>query len=598
MAFFLYEFLIDRGPIETTLNLEPGSQITLQPVGASDDAAIRDKMSGSVQFRLTAGENETVEVDVIAYSAISYSEQIEIVSIGEGNPGQIDPETLEGHVMLPLQLCIEGGTTTEATVDISVQLAADNQFVRVSATWNANLALRGSDLAEFIIVLFCLFECKCISFQVTSRTVSLEHIHFDHDKFAMTNDAFHIRVNKAKEIKPPEWRVGYEKPEKSPAAYAIQETKGKTLRIKARFFIRPKPKDKNTEVEIRAKGGGLLGEISAKKVKFVYGVSVNDTNPKNLQAVFDLSKANLGTKIKREDITWNWEYRFDANEQWKPLISTQHRIYVVLRQPPAPWSQTDPNNYPWTEVLDHVCDNKVAGGQESIEAAATEIVKHIYDKHGAEYNTINGAGVYTENSTGRFLLTTYLKNIPTVRIVGCYDCAAPTTVFSTSVGCPMTYNYHEPFGYLKPVYPIGQTKPCNNPFFNSSAVNVVNGKPYPGTKRFRIYTRMTGPDNIYRSRFVNHAYAKMMDGMNGKVYDATMKSGANNFLVDLAQAKYETLVIDNSAQDKLFVGYPDQRYITAVNEERIVLRNAATGKDSSKLETANGTPTARSIKLE
>lgn len=125
--------------------------------------------------------------------------------------------------------------------------------------------------------------------------------------------------------------------------------------------------------------------------------------------------------------------------------------------------------------------------------------------------------------------------------------AAALATFASILGCPIRYVFHEPFGYLNTVTPVGQAQ-CNNPFFASA-----NRRSLPGPldavvqaaapKPYVLYGRLADPDEVFRSSFGNHAYA-MMDG---EVYDATMRSGAGALLVNLTHAAYEAAVIDASA---------------------------------------------------
>src|SRR2546429_2901605 len=66
--------------------------------------------------------------------------------------------------------------------------------------------------------------------------VILEAIKFNHDPNSATNDAFNIRRNETDPVDRPEWRRGISvTAAQSPAAYAIRETRGKVITIKAQF---------------------------------------------------------------------------------------------------------------------------------------------------------------------------------------------------------------------------------------------------------------------------------------------------------------------------------------------------------------------------
>jgi len=66
--------------------------------------------------------------------------------------------------------------------------------------------------------------------------VILKAIKFNHDPLSETGDAFNIRRNETEPVNVPEWRRDISvKPEDSPAAYAICETRGHTITIQAQF---------------------------------------------------------------------------------------------------------------------------------------------------------------------------------------------------------------------------------------------------------------------------------------------------------------------------------------------------------------------------
>src|SRR5688500_2434146 len=67
-------------------------------------------------------------------------------------------------------------------------------------------------------------------------SVRLLAISFNHDQNSVTNDAINIRRNNSEFSGVPEWRAGISvSPADSAAAYAIEETRGRTLTIQARF---------------------------------------------------------------------------------------------------------------------------------------------------------------------------------------------------------------------------------------------------------------------------------------------------------------------------------------------------------------------------
>ena len=365
-------------------------------------------------------------------------------------------------------------------------------------------------------------EFPCCVVKVTS-------IWFNHDFTSLDDNAFNIRINSTFPVEVPEWREGHTIARESPAAYALEETKGNTLTIKARFTCIP---HNLTNVEVRARLGGHLGQIDPFNVNFLKGVSIEITGGVSSEFVtIKLSNATLHKfgGIRKQDIQWVWEYRCGKGQKWQNMAVTKHRIYAVLREPPKPWSQTNPWSWPWTDVLDHTCD--VASLKDDDKKAATAITKHVFSSHGGVYDSYQGAPWYTTYFYGftLFDLTANLNAIPNTIFVNCYDQASAVTAFTTSVGSPMNYHYQRHFGYLNPVTPVGHGL-CNNPFYWNPA--------YPNRPLLGINDR--------RSSFANHAYGKM----SGKVYDACMKPQGGWF-IDMGQAQYDNAAIDESVQFEL-----------------------------------------------
>jgi hypothetical protein len=185
-------------------------------------------------------------------------------------------------------------------------------------------------------------------------------------------------------------------------------------------------------------------------------------------------------------------------------------------------------------------------------------VKHVNGEP-LQYDINWGAPAYY--SAGIFMIDAWLGGFTEGPIVNCYDCAAAVTTFSNVLGCQLTYQFHGPFGFLQPVYPIGRGI-CNNPFYGSASPprNVP----------------MVGVDDSLRSNFGNHAYGKQA----GNNYDACMRGSfgcltslgyfvlgifilvgtvgfaasvarrmfmkASGWLIDMSQTEYDRLIVDTS----------------------------------------------------
>jgi hypothetical protein len=331
--------------------------------------------------------------------------------------------------------------------------------------------------------------------------VVLTHIKFNHDPLSLAADAMNIRVDGLHEVSVPEWKSGYSAPEQSPAAYAIAETAGRSITIQCRFTITPKT---STKAWVKATGGGLLGVVDPVEVTFVNGVSHDTSHGGDPEFIsITLRHSALGV-IERQDIAWTWDYRCDGHTHWHKMdLTTRHRVYVMLREPPEPWSQTDPNKYPWTWALDYAIVNAGTRGLADMEIATARVVRHVYDEP-LQYDIWYGEPSYGGNM---FQITDWLDGFRNGPIVNCYDCAGAVTTFATVLGADAQYNFHQPFGYLKPVYPIGRGL-CNNPFYGSSA------SPYD--------VPLVAQDDAGRTSFGNHAYAKRSS--DHKNFDACMKA--------------------------------------------------------------------------
>jgi hypothetical protein len=341
-------------------------------------------------------------------------------------------------------------------------------------------------------------------------SLELNTITFNHNPSSASNSAMNIRRNKDFEVPIPEYdRAIQRKPRDSCAAYALAETARKNVFIRVNFQISTPA---NPTYEVKATGGGIMGQLGPIKVKFTEGSTSQTVD-------IPLTHRNF-KKIGRHDITWQWLCRELGSHSWKSLSTTSHRIYLVLAVPESPWTQAFGNKRnPWTDLLDECC--LMAAESKDAITATKKITEKIYGDYHLRYDIVSGSPRYGFWITGTsFHLTNWINyvlkgNAPSdpkfcfgspeeykwYWIVNCYDCAASLALMSKVVGAPVDYCYHGPFGYLKYVEPIGRGK-CNNPFYGCLGNNPE-----------------VGPDDE-RSSFGNHAYAKMNDQKN---YDATMK---------------------------------------------------------------------------
>jgi hypothetical protein len=269
--------------------------------------------------------------------------------------------------------------------------------------------------------------------------LSVLAIKFNHDPDAATQDALNIRINAGAMVKVPEWAGGETMASQSPAAYAINAVGNNVITVQARF--------KTTEpVEFM--------EIRALFVTFFLGskTPLGDLAP--TQVVFNVDglsgfvsfqcMSGLGTTVRAKNIQWKWQFRTMPGGAWTDFATTNHRIYVLLDVPAAPWEQTpfDATNLqlPWTDVLDVACIWAV--GASTKDAAAGLITDHVYalGPGTVTYDCPGGGGShYTLGD--QFNCTAFLDRINggpgNGQWVNCTDCSIFTSTFANILGCDL-----------------------------------------------------------------------------------------------------------------------------------------------------------------
>ncbi|MEM8541175.1 MAG: LamG-like jellyroll fold domain-containing protein [Pseudomonadota bacterium] len=264
--------------------------------------------------------------------------------------------------------------------------------------------------------------------------VTLASITFNHDPTHSSVDALSIRKSGAVAVKIPEWTHGMTDPMASPAAYAIDKVRSKTITLEASFTIDTQAA---TTVQIQALNGGVLGAIAPVTVNFVNGVS----NPQFV--TLSLPNHQIATAgVKAQNASWTWQYKVSTGG-WNPMTTSNHRIYTVLSQPTMPWQQ-DANpaetQLPWTTALEHAC--AWAAGKTTSDAVLSAITTKVYESLGLTYETVQGESKYTgPNGAGTqfaFYLTQFLKYLKgsggNGKVVNCTDCASIVTSFANLVG--------------------------------------------------------------------------------------------------------------------------------------------------------------------
>ena len=309
--------------------------------------------------------------------------------------------------------------------------------------------------------------------------VQLDAISFNHDPSSADDNALNIRRNATDFVQVPEWRAGVSAaPEDSPAAYSQKDTAGNKLTIKARFqwtgagaaTVKIRAVDNWVNPPgpsgcwgflvwllrelIRALFGNVLGEVKKKKVTFQGpGLSSFET--------FRLVKTRLhqvGVSLRTTE--WRWQYKMKGGP-WTDFATTQHRIYVLLETPTAPWQQApyaaSNTQLPWTEVLDRACSWSLQG--KTRDEAAGAITRAVYNLGNSvvTYDCPGGGG--TRYAHPNFDCTAFLERLDggpgNGQYVNCTDCATIVSTFSNAVGCDLWQSRMGWSFQLNPLLAIG-----------------------------------------------------------------------------------------------------------------------------------------------
>jgi hypothetical protein len=310
----------------------------------------------------------------------------------------------------------------------------------------------------------------------------LEAVKLNHDPNSATHDALNIRRNNGAVVALPEWQRGVStKPEDSPAAYSIADTRNQTLTIQARFTCTehgrkrfevravdptvdpPLPKGcprgclplwKILAALIRNLFGNVLGDVKAKQVTCDHGQTAWET--------FVLDNPRLwSVGVGVHTTTWRWQYRAKPSDPWVDFDTSTHRVFVVLELPKDPWKQlpfdTANTQLPWIDVLDYAC--RWAAGRSDRDSAAAAVTSAVNGLGPAliEYDCPGGGG--THYGWGAFDCTAFLDRLSggagNGRYVNCTDCATFVSTFANILGCDL---WQSQMGWdfgLNPIQAIG-----------------------------------------------------------------------------------------------------------------------------------------------
>ena len=179
-------------------------------------------------------------------------------------------------------------------------------------------------------------------------SLTLDSITFNHDPLSSSRSALNIRRNKDFEVMLPEWPL----PPGACRPNGLRRTRSSDT-YKQNVIVKAAVSASVAgDYEIRATGGGVLGEIETTAVSIAGGATV---------IVDVLLSRRRFSNVGRHDVQWQWSYRAVGAGNWTNLATTEHRIYITLAAPKAPWTQTAASPYlPWADLLDYVC--VTAGG--------------------------------------------------------------------------------------------------------------------------------------------------------------------------------------------------------------------------------------------
>lgn len=366
-------------------------------------------------------------------------------------------------------------------------------------------------------------------FVVPVDWICLESVSFNHNSTSNTSDALNIRMNYTEDVTIPEWK-------KATVTYPAAYIKNKNITIRAEFSAAQGVDNCVMHADV---GFGSLGNVQSKTVSFALG------NPRKGDAEFTVSNPTPNM-IKSFYQKWDWYCEEINGTAITPihLGSSKNRIYVVLAEPPAPWT-TSGQSEPWAQALQKAC--WWANGQTTAAGAAEKVTQRLFNNVGGVYDTQGGAPFYPQyeppyDSTtgkGKFAMTMFLNNIPNVSTVNCYDMGKSLVSFSNVVGCGLAFRYSDPFGKLNCILPIG----CgwtNDPFGGGNPIK---------------------DEDSNRTGFGNHAFGSISDN----IFDACMKVDSDSnpdhgppftetWLINLPWSTYKTMAVDDKPSTN--TGYP------------------------------------------
>jgi hypothetical protein len=295
-------------------------------------------------------------------------------------------------------------------------------------------------------------------------SVRLIAILFNHETQLAATDGLNIRRNFLSPVRWPEWETGITvNAEDSLAAYSIRETFSNRVTVQARFAS-GSPTVREAEIRAVPVGESVLGELASRRVVFN---ALGDSG----FVGFELTNHSLWSRgVGVYYITWRWQMRTAPGRLWTTFAQTQHKIYLVLERPTAPWTQfpfdSANTQLPWTEVMDYAC--RWSAGTHSRDAAAGAITTAVnaLGEETIEYGCAVQAGShYITFPFQQFECTRFLERLRgglgRGRYVNCTDCAAIVSTFANVLGCDLWQSRMSPsfpghfYFAINPILAIG-----------------------------------------------------------------------------------------------------------------------------------------------
>jgi len=332
-------------------------------------------------------------------------------------------------------------------------------------------------------------------FYVPKQWVCLETVSFNHHKTSICLDAITIRRSINVNVRVPEWKRGC-------LPYRAAYIAGIRIALKPEFTAA----EGVSSAYIKGRTcSGNLANLKKMKVLFDKGQSY--------LCYFEPHKA-APDRIQSFYQEWEW-YLCGLNNIRKKEIhiaTTLNKIYIVFAVPQHPWTTwslcpdgkttpgttaspcPDGKTTPWTKVLD--LSTQIAFNAAEPEAAAGKITRFLYKAVGASYE--KNAHQYSPTNgdssvSADFKLKSFLKNIPHVGKVNCYDMAKALVIFSNALGCGLGLRYCRSFGDLNWVQLVGKNDWDYELHFNNHAFAALDDRVFDASIKVSTWSN---PDKL------------------------------------------------------------------------------------------------------